>query len=255
MNKIIYIFLLCAAPMFLHAGEASALGEAKIAADSAYVNGNYSEAIEIYEQIIADENESADLYYNLGNAYYKADNIAKAILNFERALLLSPSDDDIKFNLELARSKTVDKVAPTHKFFLVSWIESIVNLLGMHTWAVAAVVAFIIFLTTALLFLFGKNIAMRKACFAVALVSLFATFFAHMSALHLYHYLTVRNDAIIVQPSVTAKSTPSNSGTDLFVIHEGRKVKISDDSMREWKEIELEDGNIGWVPTASLENI
>ena len=88
-----------------------------------------------------------------------------------------------------------------------------------------------------------------------ALFCFFVTLFANFAALHLYHYLTERTAAIVLQPSVTAKSTPSDSGTDLFVIHEGRKVKISDDSMQGWKEIELEDGNIGWVPAESIERI
>ena len=108
---------------------------------------------------------------------------------------------------------------------------------------------------TLLLFLFGKSVSTKKTGFIIALFSLFITIFANLSALHRYHYLTERNDAVIMEPSVTAKSTPSNSGTELFVIHEGRKVKISDDSMREWTEIELEDGNKGWIPSSSLERI
>ena len=227
----------------------------KIAADSAYVKGDYKDAIEIYESLAANNGESADVYYNLGNAYYKSENIAKAVLNYERALLLNPDDEDIRFNLELARSKTVDKVAPEYKFFLMEWLESIINLLSISAWSILAVVSFVVMLLTLLLFLFGKSVSTKKTGFIIALFSLFITIFANLSALHRYHYLTERNNAVIMEPSVTAKSTPSNSGTELFVIHEGRKVKISDDSMREWTEIELEDGNKGWIPSSSLERI
>lgn len=249
MKKFIYTIMFAALSLSVSAQTD------KIAGDSAYVKGDYKAAIEIYESLTATNGESADVYYNLGNAYYKSDMIAKAVLNYERALLLNPDDEDIQFNLELARSKTVDKVAPEYRFFLMEWLESVINLLSISSWSILAVVSFVAMLFTLLLFLFGKSIASKKTGFIIALFSLFITIFANLSALHLYHYLTERNDAVIMEPSVTAKSTPSNSGTELFVIHEGRKVKISDDSMREWTEIELEDGNKGWIPSSSLERI
>ena len=249
MKKFIYTIMFAALSLAVSAQTD------KIAADSAYVKGEYKAAIEIYESLAANNGESADVYYNLGNAYYKSENIAKAVLNYERALLLNPDDEDIRFNLELARSKTVDKVAPEYKFFLMEWLEGIINLLSISAWSILAVVSFVVMLLTLLLFLFGKSVSTKKTGFIIALFSLFITIFANLSALHRYHYLTERNDAVIMEPSVTAKSTPSNSGTELFVIHEGRKVKISDDSMREWTEIELEDGNKGWIPSSSLERI
>ena len=249
MKKFIYTIMFAALSLAVSAQTD------KVAADSAYVKGDYKAAIEIYESLAANNGESADVYYNLGNAYYKSENIAKAVLNYERALLLNPDDEDIRFNLELARSKTVDKVAPEYKFFLMEWLESIINLLSISAWSILAVVSFVVMLLTLLLFLFGKSVSTKKTGFIIALFSLFITIFANLSALHRYHYLTERNDAVIMEPSVTAKSTPSNSGTELFVIHEGRKVKISDDSMREWTEIELEDGHKGWIPSSSLERI
>lgn len=262
MKRIIYITLLFALPLMLVAQNGtesdngiSSAPISKAMGDSAYAKGNYAEAISMYENLLANVGESSELHYNLGNAYYKADNIAKAILAYERALLLNPGDEDIAFNLELARSKTVDKVEPTRKFFIVSWIGTIVNMSDMQTWCVSGIIFFILLLVFILVFLFGKSIIIRKVCFFSALLCLFITLFANFAALHLYKYLTERTDAIVLQPSVTAKSTPSDSGTDLFVIHEGRKVKISDDSMQGWKEIELEDGNIGWVPAESIEKI
>lgn len=256
MKKFIYILLFMAVPFAMSAQESAAsVAVDKAAGDSAYVKGDYQSAIEIYEALAAANGESADVYYNLGNAYYKSENIAKAVLNYERALLLNPDDDDIQFNLELARSKTVDKVSPVYKFFLMSWLESVIGLLSMSAWSILAIVSFVAMLVMLLLFLFGKSVGVKKTGFIIAALSLFITIFANLSALHIHHCLTERNDAVIMAQSVTAKSTPSNSGTELFVIHEGRKVKISDDSMREWTEIELEDGNKGWIPSSSLERI
>ena len=259
MKKIIYSILLLALPLMVTAQDATAATEniavSKVMGDSAYANGNYAEAISVYENLLTNVGESADLHYNLGNAYYKAGDIAKSILAYERALLLSPGDEDIAFNLELARSKTVDKIAPTYKFFIIGWIESIVNIASMQAWCVTGIIFFILLLALARVFLFGKSVPMRRMALFSALFCLFVTLFANFAALHLYHYLTERTGAIVMQPSVTAKSTPSASGTDLFVIHEGRKVTISDDTMQGWKEIELEDGNIGWVPAESIERI
>ena len=251
MKNIIYVFLFLLAPVMVQANDVSG----KIVADNAYVNGDYKAAIEAYENLLTAEGEASDVYYNLGNAYYKSENIAKAILNYERALLLNPTDKDAAFNLELARSKTVDKVATVHKFFLMEWLEAIINFMGMQSWCVMGVILFLLTLVTALVYLFGKNITLRKVSFFTALFALLVSLFANLAAYHQYHYQTNCNDAIVMQPSVTAKSTPGESGTNLFVIHEGRKVTVTDDSMQGWKEIELEDGNIGWVPASAIERI
>ena len=226
----------------------------KAAGDSAYMANNYKEAAQVYEQLLA-EGESEALYYNLGNAYYKSNDIAKAILNYERALLLAPADEEIKFNLALARSKTVDKISEPYEMFFTTWGRNFANLMSMDAWSIIAITGFICLLVAVLLFLFSRSVAVKKSMFFVAIIALFVTIFANLSALHHYNFLTNRCAAIIIQPSVTAKSTPDASGTDLFVIHEGRKVNIADDTMKGWKEIELEDGTKGWVPTAALEKI
>lgn len=227
----------------------------KATGDSLYINNDYAGAIAVYEDILATDGEAADIYYNLGNAYYKSNEIAKAILNYERALLLAPSDGDIKFNLALAQSKIVDKVSEPYRVFFAVWVENVINALAMSTWAVVGIVAFIIFLLAMLLFLFSNKMGARKTGFVFAIILLLTTIFANIAAWHQHDKMTNRTRAIITQPSVTAKSTPDASGTDLFVIHEGRKVNITDDTMRGWKEIELEDGTMGWVPATVLEKI
>ena len=189
MKKIIYSILLLALPLIIVAQDATTATEniavSKVMGDSAYANGNYAEAISVYENLLTNVGESADLHYNLGNAYYKAGEIAKSILAYERALLLSPGDEDIAFNLELARSKTVDKIAPTYKFFLIGWIESIVNLVSMQAWCVTGILFFVLLLGLALVFLFGKSVPMRKIAFFSALFCLFITLFANLLSISL----------------------------------------------------------------------
>ncbi len=259
MKKIIAYILVMLLPVVLLAQDAKSGATAQVCTkamgDSLYMANNYKEAVYVYEQLLVQEGKAAEVYYNLANAYYKENEIAKAILNYERALLLSPADKDVKFNLAIAAGKAVDKVNEPYKIFFVVWIEAVVNLLGMTAWAVVAIVAFVLFLVALLLFLFGKSITVRKITFFVSLSALVVTIFANLSALHHYHYITNGNAAIVMLPSVTAKSTPDASGTDLFVIHEGRKVYVSDDTMKGWKEIELEDGTLGWVPANAIEKI
>lgn len=227
----------------------------KAAGDSAYARGDYATAITTYEQVMANDGVAAELYYNLGNAYYKNGETARAVLNYERALLLSPSDDDIRFNLELARSKTVDKVSEEYRIFFMEWLYAIINAMSMASWSIVGIVSFILLLVGLLLLFFSNRVQMRRAAFVLSLAMLCTTVFANLSAWHHYHNLTVGDKAIIMAPSVTAKSTPDNSGTNLFVLHEGRKVTITDDTMNSWKEIELEDGTVGWIPATALEVI
>lgn len=222
--------------------------------DSAYIRHDYAAAIQIYEMLL-NQGESAEIYYNLGNSYYKSDNIAKAILNYERALLLSPGDSDIRANLEIARSKTVDKVVTVPEVFFIEWGKSLVNRFSADAWGKMGIICFFLLLIALCLFLLSKHVIVKKVGFISGLILLFVIILTNIFAFQQKQKLLERNKGIIMQPSVTVRSTPSESGTGLFILHEGYKVVIKDDSMREWKEIQLEDGKVGWVPTKVMEII
>ena len=227
----------------------------KAQADSAYINNDFASAVYLYENILANQGESADIYYNLGNSYYKMDNIAKAIVNYEKALVLNPADGDIRFNLELAQSKTVDKVTPMSEIFLVTWMKDLTNLMSEKGWAKMGITTFILMLSMLALYFFSKKIALKKIGFISAVCLLFICVIANIFASSQKNKAESHGEAIIMAPSVTVKSTPNDGGTDLFILHEGHKVTIKDNTMREWKEIQLEDGNVGWVPTSVIEII
>ncbi len=222
--------------------------------DSAYMNNDYLKAIDIYESLLQ-QGEAAELYYNLGNSYYKQGEIARAILNYERALLMQPNNGDIKANLEIARAKTVDKVVPIPEIFFVAWFKALINKLSVDTWARLGIVCFIIFIVTLAMFLFTKQLKTKKISFAVGCVCLIVSVLSNIFAWQQKNDLIENKEAIILAPSVTARSTPSENGTSLFILHEGHKVEIKDNSMKEWKEIKLEDGKVGWIPTSALELI
>lgn len=218
-------------------------------ADSLYDKGLYAEAADAYEAIIANNGVSADLYYNLGNAYYKLDEIARSILNYERALLLNQGDEDIRANLALARGKTVDKVTPPSEMFFVSWWRDFANMVSVDTWAVVAVVSFVLLLLGVAAYLFVEQIIVRKIGFYSAALFLLLTIVFNLAAMFQRDSIMNRTTAIILQPVVSVKSSPNDAGTDLFLIHTGSKVEILDDTMTDWAKIKLEEGKEGWVQT------
>lgn len=227
----------------------------KAQGDSAYIRNDFASAIQIYESLLETKGVAAEVYYNLGNSYYKIGNMSRAILNYERALLLNPGDSDIRSNLEIARSKTVDKVDAAPELFFVTWTNSLINCMGADAWAKCGVSSFILLIVALYFFIFSKKIVLKKIGFIASISLLVILVLSNVFAAHQKDRLINRSDAIIMTPSVTVKSTPNESGTDLFIIHEGRKVSIKDNSMKEWKEIKLEDGNVGWIKAADLEVI
>ena len=157
--------------------------------------------------------------------------------------------------LHLCLTKTIDKVTPVPEIFFITWIKSLVNSQSSDAWARTGIVSFLLLLVSLAIFFFTQHIKWKKIGFSAAILFLIVTVLSNLFASQQKSYLTNRNDAIILSPSVTVRSTPSESGTSLFVLHEGRKVEIKDNSMREWKEIRLEDGKVGWVPSSSIEVI
>ncbi|MBQ0095596.1 MAG: tetratricopeptide repeat protein [Bacteroidetes bacterium] len=245
--------MLCANAQFVQQDSVQVYSVAQ--ADSAYIQGDWLTAIGMYEDIIENQGVNPTLYMNLGNAWLKMDEVAKAILYYERAYLLDPSDDDIKFNLELARTKTVDKVNPVNELFIVVWFKKALAVLDVDGWGMVAVAAFILTLVLLGFFLFSKKMGIRKISFCFSAIFFVLSILSYIFATTQMGNIRNRDTAIIMSPSVTVKSTPSSGGTDLFIIHEGRKVQILDASMKEWVEISLEDGNTGWVPVNVMEII
>lgn len=247
MKKLLLMIVL-----FVSVGAVSA--QTKAEADSAYVQEHYDEAISMYNKLL-ESGVSASVYYNLGNAYYRTGDMANAILSYERAYLLKPGDADVRFNLQLARSKTIDKIIPESEMFFVTWYRSMVDWFGADQWAKAAVICFALFVVALLLYFFMDKLWVRKSGFGVAVCSLFLAVLFHIFAYQQEQKLLHRVQAIVMSPSLSVKSTPSDSGTDIFVLHEGTKVQITDDTMKEWKEIKLADGKVGWVPVNTIERI
>lgn len=223
-------------------------------ADDEYAKGNYQQAIKDYQEILK-AGVSSEIYYNLGNAYYRTDNITQALLAYERALQLSPGDNDIRFNLQYARSKTIDKITPETEMFFVTWYHSLVNFTSVDRWAKTAIVSIVMALLLILVFLFAPQMWARKSGFYGSAVFLLLFAFANLFAFQQKHELETKQGAIVIAPTVNVKKTPAASGTDVFVIHEGTRVDITDRGMKQWRGVKLADGREGWLKTSQIEEI
>lgn len=249
MKKIV-IYLL-----FAFVGMTMAYGQESLTqANEAYAQEDYIKAIELYEQTAREYGVSSDLYYNLGNAYYKHNEFAKAILNYERALLLNPGDEDARFNLDMANTRIVDKIDPVGRFFLSVWFDSLRSFLSSNTWAVIGVVTFLLFIVGCYLYLFSRAVVVKKIGFFGGIVILLISIMANWFAWGLSNKVENRDAAIVFAPTVSVKSSPAESGTDLFVLHEGTKVLIMS-KVGEWFEVKISDGNRGWLPASTIEII
>lgn len=226
----------------------------KVQADSAYANEDFDRAEKLYLQL-AEQGESSVVYYNLGCTYYRQDNMAKAVLWLERAYQLAPSDDDIRFNLTMARSKTIDRIIPRHEMFFISAWKSVMHSQSVAQWAKWAVVAFMFMLFLIALYLYCSAIVLRKIGFFGAIVFFLVCILFNVLAFSLRNYNNTHTAGIVMSPAVTVRSTPTKSGSDLFVIHEGTRVEIRDNSMRDWAEVQIADGKVGWIEKSSYEAI
>ena len=249
MKKIV-IYLLC-----IVAGMTATYGQESLTkANEAYAQEDYIKAIELYEQTAREHGVSSDLYYNLGNAYYKHNEFAKAILNYERALLLNPGNEDARFNLDMANTHIVDKIDPVGRFFLSVWIDTMRSYLSSNTWAVIGIIAFFLFIGGCYLYLFTRSVPLKKIGFFGGIVVLLIAIMANCFAWGLNEKKEIRNEAIVFDAMVSVKSSPAESGTDLFVLHEGTKVVVLS-KVGEWSEVKISDGNRGWLPSAAIEII
>ena len=246
-----FVWLLLAMICF---GSTSAKAVTKNNADTEYQKGNYQQAIRDYEEILKN-GESAEIYFNLGNAYYRTDNITKAVLNYERARLLSPGDDDINFNLQFARSKTIDKITPQSEMFFVTWYKSLVNFTSVDNWAKTGILCIVMALLLVLLYLFGPQLMLRKIGFFGGLAFFVIFLLSNLFAFQQKQALDNRTGAIIMAPSVNIKKTPAKNSADQFVLHEGTRVDIIDKGMTDWRCIRVGDGREGWIETKAIEEI
>lgn len=224
------------------------------AGNNAYIKENYSEAIRQYEAILSQGYESAELYFNLGNAFYKLTDYPKALLNYERALILDPRNENIKFNLSKAQIYIVDQIDEIPEVIIKKWLRNIITRFRSDTWGLLSVFSFLIGLTGLLLYFLISKINFRRLGFYAGALFLLISVFSLIVAFKSKAVLVNSSGAIVMTPTVTVKGSPSNTSTDLFIVHEGAKVYILEE-LNEWYEIKLSDGKQGWLRKMDVEPI
>lgn len=219
-----------------------------------YKTQDYQSVIDLCEQTLANGSESAELYYNLGNAYFKMNELPKAILNYEKALLLSPNDKDIQYNLAFACSHQPDNIEHLSLGFLPRMYQTLYRLFPVDAWAIIGIVFGLLFCVSVCIFLFSQILTRKKIALATLLCGLVIGIMAFCCAESRYTELTAHEYAIVVEPTTTIKTEPTMQSMDLATIHGGIKVKIIEEAFG-WLKVELGNGKEGWIVASNVEKI
>ena len=228
--------------------------ELVVRGNKAYSAGAYTDAVNSYKKVIALGWESPELYYNLGNAFFKLNDLPNAVLWYERAQRLAPGNEDIDYNLKVANGKIADKIEPLPEMFYKRWYFSLVQLFSVDGWAWIGVIFFLLALCSAMVYFAARVLIFRKIGFWSSLATLALALFFFLFAWSGYRSIQSAREAIVFTPTITVKSSPDDKSTDLFVVHEGTKVRLLD-NISGWYEIRIANGSVGWLPASSLEQI
>ncbi|MDR0421672.1 MAG: tetratricopeptide repeat protein [Proteiniphilum sp.] len=254
-NILIFIPILCAFAGTAAGQEPESTPEA---AARAYRDQNYGESIALYEEIIArgvaEDKVSAQLYYNLGNACFRDNRLGKAILCYERALLLDPGDGDIRHNLRFAQNRTVDRINTAGDLFLANWFRGIRNVFSSNGWAATGILFFILFLACVAVYLFMRPLWARKSAFYAGITLFLLVITANIFAFSQKNERLRRDSAIVMTGAAPVNASPYANSNQLFELHEGTKVRIRN-SDENWFEIQIADGSVGWIHRQNVEVI
>jgi len=252
MQRIIAVYILLLAGMFNLTGQTPE--EKYTRAGELYGSGDYSGAAAIYRQLYDEGYRSEDLLFNAGNAFFKSGDNASAIVFYERAKLLAPADEDIDYNLQIARSRITDRFETVPQLFFVKWFDFLSLLASTNVWAVAALAMFVAALILVLIFLTKSRARGRLLSFWLFLAALVLSVFMILLAIRNNSLVNNSNRAVITCSIVTGRSAPGETGNELFVLHSGTTVTIEQE-LGSFLEVRLPDGNKGWIRSDCMEKI
>ena len=220
-------------------------------ANSLYNENAFDSALVVYKDIVEQGYSSSTLYYNIGNTYYKLRNYPLAIYYYEKSLKLNPNNDDTKHNIEIEQLFLTDKIEAVPELFVKTWWNNLSNTFTLNVWSIITLVLIGLLLTCLFFYITAKTRGLKKSMFFTGLILILFTICSFSISAKKYNYISTNNEGIIIIPTITIKSSPSNSSVDLFVLHEGSKVKILDNADG-WEKIKIANGSIGWLPTSSV---
>jgi len=248
----LYLLLLLSLPMISFGSDATGALFSK--GNQQYAKGQYQDAVKCYQQILNDGYQSVMVYFNLGNAYYKLDDIPSALLYYGKAHKLNPGDEDINANIRLARTKTTDKLDQVPEFFVTAWWHSFILSLSANTLGVLSVLLFLAGFGVLILYILTNSAGVKKGSFFTGIILIGIGLVTIFIANRQVDYFNNHHEAIIFSNSVTAKSSPDGNAKPLFVVHEGTQVDIMQ-TQGNWIEVELPNGNAGWIAASDVKQI
>ncbi len=219
-----------------------------------YKAEKYQEAVNSWMKILENKHHSADLYFNLGNAHYKLNNIGPSIYYYEKALALAPNDSDIKNNLAFAQNATVDDIEPLPQTIFNKWYSNLAEILTFEGWAKAVVVFSVVFAVLFLLYYFSFSEERKRLFFVTSMLSILLFGIALSMAFSTYKDTINNQPAIIFSESIEVKEAPSLGSETSFTLHEGTKVQIKEKDA-DWALIEIANGKDGWIPLSDLKEL
>lgn len=219
-----------------------------------YNQGNYTEAIEKYTSIINNGFESAELYYNLGNAYYKINDIANSIFYFEKSLLLDPNNNETKNNLSFSQNMTIDRIETVPVNQVSKFISKFTNVFDYNTWFLISIIFEFLSLIVFSLYLFNKNSDTKKRFFSIGSIFLFFFIIFLILGINSKSEYEKNNPAILFENRISFKSEPNERSEDLFLLNEGTKVNVLE-KLNEWSLVELSNGSKGWILSSTFQTI
>lgn len=223
-------------------------------ANEAYQKGSFKKAIENYEALLASDNFSQEVYFNLGNAYFKSNQLGKAILNYERGLLLYPGDPDTQFNLKIAQDKQVDDLDVVGKFFLSEWWKNTYQFFSSGVWSTLTILSIWTSIAGFIFWTLGTTRTHKKQGFVIGIFLAFLSILFFFLTRSQANFETNSGSAIVIQQEIEVKNAPDEASTNLLKIHEGLRVDLLDE-IGTWYKIKLSNGEQGWLPKNSLEEI
>lgn len=219
--------------------------------NDAYKRADYPAAIEAYTALLDAGYENADLYYNLGNAFYRTEQFGLAILNYERALRLKPHFPEAKQNLQLANARTEDKITPLPEFLLARWFRALVQMLPPNGWHLVLLFLLLLLAASIVFLVASGSYGARKASFICVVVFALLALLATVCTVSATARFNRHNRAVVTQPMAVVKGSPDESGIDKLILHEGTALTI-DETLDDWHKVHLADGNSGWLPVAEI---
>lgn len=219
-----------------------------------YADGNFEEAVRDYEKILENGKASAEVYYNLANAYYKLEQVAPSIYYYNKALQLNPGNKDIQNNLLLAKEHTIDVIQSKPKTKWTRFVERIMDVFSFDSWAVIAVIFSVLFMIFGLLYYFNPRTGRKRFFFSLGGMSLIACTLSVIFAFNRYDFAQNNQFAIVFAEQTGVYSEPNLNSSEAFVLHEGTKIKVLD-KFNGYSKILLEDGKEGWIADDNIKEL